>query len=279
LQAVSGQLIVDEIDSDAVELSCAAPVTTGWNIWAVTTALACADNLPYGPHAMTDTQLEAYASTCYADTVHTKWLQVIEMGDGTPDMSIEWHFQNGPQTVQERFVTAVTQGVPVNWTVCYDGVTTYKSGLWWWSKRGGDYNTLFVSGAAGLKFSQDDGLFGAGNGEINGDMSNTRQCQTIRNGQLSAPCQLNWAGQATDYWGSGNRDLLDYEQCGKVCFGGGTTPQEAVDCVSKPQNVVRMFVNGYPLCPNSTCVQSIEENDDYQACMRSARTRSRCFDL
>lgn len=226
---------------------CSAPSTTGFNIWAVTTGTACADNLPFGPNAMTDTQTEPYVSTCYADTLHDKWLQEIDMGDGTPGMSIQWNFQT-VQTVQNRFVRAVAQAEPVDWTVCYNGTTIQKSGLWWFSKPAGNYTSLFVSGGAGLKFSQDDGLWGAGNGELNGDHGNTY-------------AKGNWAGQAEDFWGTGNRDKLDHQQCPKVYFG------DSYNGVSKPQRVDRMYVNGYPKCPISTCSMGLEANDKFSGCV------------
>jgi hypothetical protein len=79
--------------------------------------------------------------------------------------------------------SAVNGGVPVAWTIVYNGATSTKNGQWWWTDQGPNYNDLFSGsggfsydggsgsggGGWGSSFSPDDGLWGAGSGVVNGD--------------------------------------------------------------------------------------------------------------
>jgi hypothetical protein len=198
----------------------APPSTAGMDIFAVTSGSQCAEALPYGPNAISASQTSAYVSTLYGNVRHQTWLQVVDPGDGTPTMYITWNFGSWA-TIAERFYSAVNGGIPVNWTVIYGSQTITKSGQWWWSDQGANYNTLFASTTSGSSFSPDDGLWGAGSGVVNGDH-----------------------GLPSDFWGVGNLDGWD-GQCQYLYTGSSSY-------TTKPSVVNRMYVEVVSTAPTSS---------------------------
>jgi hypothetical protein len=105
--------------------------------------------------------------------------------------------------VAQRFESAVTSGEAVTWTVRYGGSSRVLSGTWRFSNTAGSMLSRFEG--SGSSFSNDDGLWGAGTGTVDGD----------------------GAGRPADFWGHGNTDSGDYS-CATVYLGSSSSTQSAL---------------------------------------------------
>ena len=137
----------------------------GWT-FAITTSSRCAENLPYGPNQISTLSSTAYLSTLFKNFSHDEFLQDFRPGGNTTLFSIVYTFGSGTKTVRQRFNDAVGGGENVNWTVSYFGQTYSYTGSWWYSNSAGVSSKWNSSGS---NFSNDDGIWGAQNGKLDGD--------------------------------------------------------------------------------------------------------------
>ena len=135
-------------------------------LFSVQESGAIAENLSYGPTAIT-TVSPPFLSTLVGSVLHTQWTSEGFDAGNNLVYSIDWQFSSA-KTVAQRFQDAVTVGEAVNWTVTSpsNGVQTY-AGTWYFSTGAGNMTTRFAG--SGSNFSNDDGLWGAGTGILNGD--------------------------------------------------------------------------------------------------------------
>ena len=134
-------------------------------LFAITSSSQCAENLPYGPNAITSTSGSAYLSTRYKDISHDEFLQDFRANGSTSTFKIIYTFGSGTKQY-DSFDPAVASGESVNWTVFYSSATYSYSGLWRYSNAA---STSSKWNSSGSGFSNDDGAWGAQNGTIDGD--------------------------------------------------------------------------------------------------------------
>jgi len=139
-------------------------VTQG-DLFAITEDYFVAQDLPYGPNAITESD-SAYLSTLNKAVVHDTWTQIATSDGSTTLFTIDWQFSTS-KTLEQRFIDAVNGGEPVAWIVTSGMGTQTYNGTWWYSHDAGDMASRFAG--SGLYFSNDDGIWGAGNGVIDGD--------------------------------------------------------------------------------------------------------------
>jgi hypothetical protein len=186
----------------------AAPTLRGQNLFAVVGGTQCAEALPYGPQAITrggswDLTRPYFFSTVTESKYvpHTQWLQIVTSDGITELFRVYWTF-NAPRTLAEHFVTAVAQGVAVSYRVVTAAGAEYAyAGTWRFSDGSGiqasTFETMYINNA----FSADDGVWGAGNGVLNG------------NGN-------SFAYSAAKFWGVGTWDSGDSTDCYKIFMNG-----------------------------------------------------------
>ena len=80
-------------------------------MFAITTSSRCAEQLPYGPNHITESD-GAYFSTEYKNISHNKMVQVFT-DNGTEVFRITYNFPT-TKTLQDRFNNAVSNGEDVN---------------------------------------------------------------------------------------------------------------------------------------------------------------------
>ncbi|KAK3274501.1 hypothetical protein CYMTET_17311 [Cymbomonas tetramitiformis] len=163
-------------------------------LFAVTSASSCAESLAYGPDALTETSSAAYLSTEHRDVLHTRWRQVLKADGTSANATIDWMFYD-EKTLQERFEAAAGSGERVRWSITdeADGAQWSISGTWWFSDALRDVASKFAG--SGGSFSDDDGAWGAGSGDVNGN-----------------------SNVPSDFWGHGNFNSGDSE-CAIVYLG------------------------------------------------------------
>ncbi|KAK3248938.1 hypothetical protein CYMTET_41619 [Cymbomonas tetramitiformis] len=112
--------------------STSASSGSSLQLFAVTDAAHCAESLPYGPSAVTESS-SAYLSTRLRDVAHTTWTQRLQPhGSASGELVIGWSFASA-RTLQDRFYYAWLSGEPVTWTITYNGATfvrTSSAGLY-----------------------------------------------------------------------------------------------------------------------------------------------------
>lgn len=86
------------------------------------------------------------------------------------DFTTLWSFFAGVDTIENRFVDAVNNGIGVQWTVDFNGLGYGYTGDWEFSDSALDSQrgTPWQQGS-GNSFSDDDGIWGAANGSVNGN--------------------------------------------------------------------------------------------------------------
>jgi hypothetical protein len=180
----------------------------GGTLFAVVGGDACAENLFYGPQAITTAGsadgLHPYflsTATAARDTPHQHWTQVVTSDGATELFRIYWTFDT-PRTLADHFIAATTQGVTVSYRVetPAGGVYTY-AGTWWFSNGAQVTTAKFATYEVLLGFSADDGVWGAGSG--------TMQPNKNANGYIS-----------TLFWGVGNWGGVDDTECHKIYMEG-----------------------------------------------------------
>ena len=165
----------------------------GWTLFAVTNSSECAEDLPFGNNTLTDWN-SAYFALSLKNMNHSEFLQVFH-GNGTDvDYTIQWNFTGGVATLQNRFADSVNFGVGVNWDID-DFNTQYNlNGTWIFSDTGwNSFNSNPFNSNGGNSFSNDDGVWGAATGTINGNTTNPL---------------------AIDGWGHGTLNSNDPNSCG-----------------------------------------------------------------
>lgn len=139
----------------------------------------CANELPLGPQAITETgsadgKHPYYFSTGTRsrDVPHTQWLQIVTKQDDkqlpVELFRIYWSFRSA-KTLGERFAHAVSHGEMVDYRIEVNDehVTFYKTALWRFSTKA-NISADFPRQDAGCCFSSGGGLWGADDGTVNG---------------------------------------------------------------------------------------------------------------
>ena len=137
----------------------------GWTLFAITTSSQCAENLPYGSNELTSITGGAYITTLFKNTNHTEFLQDFRSNGVNTTFDIIYNFTN-TKTVSQRIDNAVSNGESVNWIVYYGFSSFLYSGTWRYSNAAG---TSGKWNSSGSNFSNDDGIWGAQNGQLDGD--------------------------------------------------------------------------------------------------------------
>lgn len=173
------------------------PTSVGVNfkLFAVLNGTNCGQKLPYGPSEITNDGssdgYNAYLSTNTSDknVLHTEWLQI--MNDGVNEVfRIYWIFAT-PRKLADHFIAAVSTGVPVSYRVeSRDSGKFSYNGTWWFSDLAGNMSKKFAATTSTVGFSDKYGLWGGGQGVIDGASYD------------SNPKTIN-------LWGAGNYRSLD----------------------------------------------------------------------
>jgi hypothetical protein len=136
----------------------ALPQTASANLFAVTDNDEVAERLHYGPGALT-TSSSAFLSTDLKDIVHDSWFQEVALDGTNVDFTIVWQFSSA-KTLAQRFADAVAVGESVTWTIVDGATTQVINGTWRFSNSAGITTARFDT--SGERFSNDDGIWGAG---------------------------------------------------------------------------------------------------------------------
>ena len=135
----------------------------GWTLFAITSSTQCAENLPYGSNEVTSPSGSAYFSMLMRDFEHSEFMQDFKANGSTTTFRIYWSFYD-TKTIEDRWNNAVSNGEDIDWDVIYSGSTYTFTGNWRWSDNAGSFKS-----GSGSNFSNDDGIWGAANGTLNGD--------------------------------------------------------------------------------------------------------------
>ena len=183
-------------------------------LFAVIGGASCAENLFYGPQAITkagsaDGNFEYFLSTIAGRNAHREWLQVVT--DRTTELyRIYWTFSSS-KSIADRFATAVGVGESVSFrvVVAATGQNYYYSGSWRFSNGASITASKFNSAVTSCCFSADDGAWGAGNSIIDGN-------------SISGV-----ANTGNTFWGIANFDNADGTSCDDVYQNGVLTANTA----------------------------------------------------
>ena len=197
--------------SDPSASPTAPPSVTSENeLFAVVGGSQCAEGLRFGPQAITtmgsaDGLHEFFMSTSVGLTPHQKWLQIVTTNGVNELFRIYWNF-NIARSVPDRFYYAVNFGESVSYRVVLaaTGEERFLSGTWRFSTTASiPVSKLSNSAPSTCCLSSDDGLWGAGNGIINGDVQTS-----------------------ISFWGLGNWSGSD-PSCGTIYQDGGASSSSA----------------------------------------------------
>jgi hypothetical protein len=136
----------------------ALPQTASADLFAVTDNDEVAEQLHFGPGALTPAS-SAYLSTDFKNKVHDSWFQEVALDGTNVDFTVHWQFSSA-KTLAQRFQDAVAFGEPVTWTVVDGATTQVINGTWRFSNSAGITTARFDT--SGTRFSNDDGIWGAG---------------------------------------------------------------------------------------------------------------------
>jgi hypothetical protein len=178
----------------------------GWTLFAITDSSHCAEELAYGPNALTDTTGSAYITTALQDQAHTSFLQIFQANGSTTDFTIRYDFSSGSATVSNRFDSAVSSGEGVSWVVTHQGTTYNLSGNWRYSNGA---NTSGKWSGSGNNFANDDGCWGAANGTVDGNGGG------------------NYLNSYSDSWGHENPNGGD-DECQYYMVNGNRTSSSSI---------------------------------------------------
>lgn len=167
--------------------------TPATELFAVIGSTSCAENLYFGPQAITtegsaDGVYRYFVSTATAsrNIPHNTWMQVVTSDGVNEVFRIFWTFSD-MKTLADRFVNAVQVGESVSYRVIESTGREYSfSGTWRFSSKAGFTAATFAVPESKCCFSADDAAWGGGRGVIDG-----ANAQTIYN---------------TNFWGMGNFD-------------------------------------------------------------------------
>jgi hypothetical protein len=193
-----------------------------------------AENLPFGPAAESsslgggtfgpDSTTPYVCTDCFTDVTDT-WLQTFACDGSTVVMSIEYKFPT-MKTFKEQVLDCMDNGPTVAFTVTGSAVNdapVHLSGALYLSDKGSYWAT---QDSRSSRFMKDDGIWGARNGEVNGDVP-------------SATCATKQAG----FYGFGNCNSNDASNDNKLFNGRGYV--EPLDC---PELLVHLYA-GIPIHP------------------------------
>lgn len=190
-------------------------------------ASKCAEALPYGPEVLEPTTgPTAFFSNLYKDVMHRRLVQVV-MPTGTTgpsDMVITYDFDGPAKTLEARLADAVSIGQNVTWTVDYGHTHEVIQGVWRYS-RGASSTKFCGKGTTG--FSNDDGAWGAA---------------------ASQPVDGKISRVPYDFWGVGNFNLGDANQCGNLYRKG------RIEAMAGMKQLIYLIPTGDivpPTCPGS----------------------------
>ena len=178
-----------------------------FELFAVTDATRCAEDLSYGPATLTEASA-AYFSTAHKDVQHRGFKQILApYGDPDPNnnaakMVIDWYFST-TKTLKERWLAAVSGGEPCTWVIQYRGSTYTKQGTWWFSSGAGSQSAIsarFEAASTSCCFSSDDALYGGGTGDVDGEGAHARPADFFGHGNYhssdSSECNILYAGSS-----------------------------------------------------------------------------------
>jgi len=178
-----------------------ANVPNTYDMFAVLTGTTCTEALVYGPSAVTTGGQVGADNTAYLSTgtagkndAHNEWLQVVTSDGVTELFRIYWTFATA-RTLADHFITAVNVGEAVSYRVVTPDGTTYNyNGVWHFSDEAGDMASKFASTMSIYGFSANGGAWGAGEGDVDGNVPLPR----------TSP---------VSFWGVGNFDGTDFNSC------------------------------------------------------------------
>ena len=179
----------------------------GWTLFAITDATHCAENLPYGSSEITSLSGSAYLTTGLRDTLHDEFLQILKANGSTTTYSIIYGFTSGTKSLSDRFNYAVASWESVNWTVNHGSASHSLSGRWRYSNNAG------VSGkwtSSGSNFSNDDGIWGAASGDLDGDSPGP------------------YLSNHSDAWGHQNQNSSDSSWCPTYYTNGSSSSNSSL---------------------------------------------------
>ena len=140
----------------------------GWTLFAVTNSTNCTEDLSYGQNELLNFQ-NPYFSLIASDVEHTEFMQDMRSDGLNTDFTIVWNFLDGASNLENRFINAYRSGTVVQWTVHFNNSEYGYTGSWWFSDSAfTGWNNPWSQGS-GNSFSQDDGIWGAANGTVNGN--------------------------------------------------------------------------------------------------------------
>ncbi len=164
----------------------ASPQTASADLFAVTDNDEVAEQLSFGPGALTPAS-SAFLSTDFKDVVHGHWFQEVALDGTNVDFTVLWQFSSD-KTLAQRFEDASAVGESVTWTIVDGATTQVINGTWRFSNNSGITTARFDT--SGTRFSNDDGIWGAG---------------TLVDGNNSSSC----TGSGVS-WGVGNCNAGDF---------------------------------------------------------------------
>ena len=174
-------------------------------LFAVVGGSNCAESLSYGPLSVSAAAVWGYpyfVSTLSAKGVaHNDWLQVVT-SDGTTELfRVYWTF-SAARTLADHFMLAARDGQSVSYRVVEASTATEYTynGVWRYSSASGITSAQFDRTSVSNSFSASDGVWGAGNGELDGHNNPTGYT-------------------AHSFWGVGNWGGSD-SQCSRIYMNG-----------------------------------------------------------
>ena len=168
-------------------------------LFAVMTATKHAEVLPYGPGPI---GTAAYFCTDCIATPSDSWTQTVACDGSNVDMTIVYKFDSA-MSVVDRMRYCYVSGCNVVFTVSGPGITTVDiTSVWWFTDA-----AVLPSSSGTSGFSSDDGMWGAGPGEVNGNAQCYGGSNTVKTG----------------FYGFGNCNSGDSAEGSKFYKGPGGT--------------------------------------------------------
>eukprot|EP00981_Chlorochromonas_danica_P010947 scaffold3553_cov180-Ochromonas_danica.AAC.14 len=180
-----------------------------YELYAIIGGNQCAEALYYGPSPITTSgSADGHAyylstATDFGTLPHSSWLQIVTSNGVNELFRIYWIFSS-EKTLSKRFVNAYYLGETVTYKVVDTsgmagsvGQEYVYSGIWWFSDDSAMSSSRFSVSSSTLGFSMEYGVWGGGNGKIDGS------------GNVPGT-----------FWGQGNFQSTDAASCGLVYANG-----------------------------------------------------------
>lgn len=189
------------LSTSSQRVASATNIPTSMELFATLGHDSCADNLEFGAQNITksgsaDGRFRYYLSTNTPgkDIESQEWLQIVTSDGSYEIFRIYWTFSKA-KTYSQHILDAVSRGEDVAYRVVDEsGLEFSYSGKWRFSTASQVVASMFATKSSYCCFSLDDGVWGAGNGNIDGDKGR---------GSISS----------SQFWGIGNYASTDAEQC------------------------------------------------------------------